>query len=328
MNAVAGPVRARTTAPHTTRSSAGTHVATAAGVVQPRRELQPADVRGGRGRDCREREQEEERPALAEPGSPLPREDDRVRGREIEKPGEERQIARPVQEAREEARAVAERAARPDVEAALVGMAGRQLEHRGGERNEEAERGEDPDGERRRPGFRRGRDPAQREARQREEEDEVPEPEDLPQRHLSGPPSASPTAGGSDGRPSRAAARSGPFVRRRPEAALHGLAHGDVLALDLVAELHGPPDLSATPGASGSRKNHSKTVSVLSGPHRDDEIRGEVVGVDVQHQVRPDPQVLAPRRRRPSAGSARARAGGSGRSGGSSVRNVSVRYAP
>src|SRR5262249_10377510 len=94
-----------------------------------------------------------------------------------------RQVARPIEEARHEAREISEGAPRPHVEAALLGIPGGKLQHGGYERHEEPERREHPDDERGRSRLRPGRDPPEAEAREREEEDQVAESQDPLQLH-------------------------------------------------------------------------------------------------------------------------------------------------
>src|ERR1035438_5783573 len=191
---VAEPNRANTTAPQTTRRIAGIQVATAAALcshVPYFRPLAftavamaiPPSEKARKKRGAAEKEGEEERAILLKRGALCAPEEERVRGREVEESREERQVARPVEESRDEAREVSKGPARPHVEPTLLRMARGELQDRRHERHEEPESREDPDHERGRPGFGGRRDPPEAEARQRVEEDEVPEAEDPPELH-------------------------------------------------------------------------------------------------------------------------------------------------
>ena len=101
---VAEPNRAKTTAPETTRTIAGIHVATAAALCSHVPYLRPRTFTAEATITPSERERQEEAAALLEGGAPGAPEEERVRGREVEESRKERQVARPVEESRHEAR--------------------------------------------------------------------------------------------------------------------------------------------------------------------------------------------------------------------------------
>jgi len=73
--------------------------------------------------------------------------EERGGGAEVEDAGEEGEIAHPVGPGAEEAGEIAEGFTGPDIDAAFFRMAGRELHDAGGERDEEADEGGDPDEE-------------------------------------------------------------------------------------------------------------------------------------------------------------------------------------
>jgi hypothetical protein len=103
--------------------------------------------------------------------------DEQRAGTEVEDRGEVGQIGHPVGPGGEEASAVAEGFACPDVEAAFAGILHSQREHAGGKWEEEADEREDPDYERAWAGGGRSGDPADAEDSDDVEEGEVAEAE-------------------------------------------------------------------------------------------------------------------------------------------------------
>src|SRR3954453_7703129 len=78
-------------------------------------------------------------------------------------------------------------------------------------------------------------------------------------------------------------------IRRGRQSALHRLANLDVLELDLVAERDRLVDLLAHRiGIAEEPLEHRPRAAL---PEGEDEVRREIVGIDVQHQVRIDPVV-------------------------------------
>src|SRR5262249_48659157 len=97
---------------------------------------------------------------------------------EVEQAGEVRQVRSPVAPASDERSERPEGPFAPDVDAAFLRIARRQLEHGEDERHEQAERGDDPDDQRAGPGRGGRRNPAQAEAGDQVEKEEVAEAED------------------------------------------------------------------------------------------------------------------------------------------------------
>jgi len=94
---------------------------------------------------------------------------------EVEDGGKVGQVGHHVGPGGDEAGEVSEGLAGPDVEAAFGGVSGRELEDRGGERDEESEEGEEPDGDGAGAGSGCGGDPADGESADDVEEGEVAE---------------------------------------------------------------------------------------------------------------------------------------------------------
>ncbi len=107
---------------------------------------------------------------------PVAEDEERVARREIEQPRKIRKVAAPVHPPREESRGVPEGAPHPDVEAALVGEARREMQHAPREGQEHRERAQQPQGERARPRDRCERHPLEVRARGHEEQHDVAQP--------------------------------------------------------------------------------------------------------------------------------------------------------
>ncbi len=100
-----------------------------------------------------------------------------VAGGEVEDGREVREIARPVSPGGHEAGEISEGALAPDVESAFAGIAGRKLQHGKGERHVEAEPGANPDDDGTGAGGGGGGDPAQADAGDYIEQNEIAEAE-------------------------------------------------------------------------------------------------------------------------------------------------------
>ncbi len=111
-------------------------------------------------------------------------EEENVAGGEVEDGGEVGEIADPVHPGGEEAGLFAERNFGPDIEAAFGGIAGGEMDDGEGEWNVEEEPGEEPDDERRRAMAGSGGDPAEADASDDVEEEEVAKAHDAGGRAL------------------------------------------------------------------------------------------------------------------------------------------------
>ena len=151
-----------------------------ADVVQPLADVESDDVQQ-RGRAQREQRKHNVESRVAGEMLPgrLPHEE-HVAGGEVEHGREVRQIAGPVRPGRHEAGEISEGAFAPDVEPAFVGIARRKLEHRERQRRVETEPRSDPDDDGTRSGGSGGRDPAQADAGDHVEQQQVAEAHHLP----------------------------------------------------------------------------------------------------------------------------------------------------
>ena len=144
-------------------------------VVQPLANVQADDVYHRGEGQCEQRENDVEGGVVREmsPGA-LPHVND-VAGGEIKHGGEIGQIAGPVCPGRHESGKISERFLAPDVKPALIGIAGRQLDDGERQRDIEDQPRADPDHDRTGPGGGSGCNPAQADAGDHVEQNEVAE---------------------------------------------------------------------------------------------------------------------------------------------------------
>ena len=153
----------------------------AAGVRQPLPDAQADDVQPGGQRDARQSDHEEIGAARRERLRLGAAHEQGVAGGEEQQPGKVRQVRGPVAPAGEKRGKGAECRFAPQVHAAFTGMARRQLEDREHERNEETQRAQHPEPHGAGSCRRRRGHPAQAEAGDEVEEDEVTNAEDAGQ---------------------------------------------------------------------------------------------------------------------------------------------------
>ena len=146
-----------------------------ADVVQPLADVESDDVHQRGGAQREQREDDVERGVVRKMLPCVLAHEENVAGSEIEDGREVGEVAGPVSPGGHEAGEVSEGAFAPDVEAAFAGIAGRKLENGKCERRIEAEPGADPDDDRTGASGGGGGDPAQADAGDHVEQNEIAE---------------------------------------------------------------------------------------------------------------------------------------------------------